>query len=220
MSSAIKSLAAFAADASNDGANAPATEAAIIGLVQEVFDQLVSQGVRGLAVCGVAEGDGVSHIAANLAAALGRAGVSTLLVDADLRMHRQFAPVLGLTPSLPGLTQLLTTSGVDPDTTIQFNVRPGLSVLPAGEPVANGADELSKSRFGELMDRWLREFEFVVVDTPPANQTPDTLRIARLTGYAVVVVRRDETFVDDLSLFIEELRDQGVTIAGAILNQG
>lgn len=191
----------------------------IAGLVQDVFDQLVSRGLRGLAVCGVAEGDGVSHIARSLATALGRAGVATLLVDADLRAHRDRSGDLLLDPALPGLADLLVEPGRDPDATVQFNVRPGLSVLPAGLVTTSSADALSGPRFDVLMDRWLREFEFVVLDTPPGNQTPDALRIARLAGSAVIVVRRDQTFVGDLNLFIEELRDQGVTILGAVLNE-
>lgn len=191
----------------------------IAGLVQDVFDQLVSRGLRGLAVCGIAEGDGVSHIARSLATALGRAGIATLLVDADLRAHRDRGQDILLDPTLPGLADLLVEPGRDPDETVQFNVRQGLSVLPAGRVTATSADALSVPRFDVLMDRWLREFEFVILDTPPGNQTPDALRSARLAGHAVIVVRRDQTFVGDLNLFIDELRDQGVTILGAVLNE-
>jgi capsular exopolysaccharide synthesis family protein len=194
--------------------------AAIDQLVQEVFDQLISRGVRALAICGVAEGDGVSEVAAALATALGRAGVSTLLVDGDLRPTSRRSSFASLAVAPVGLTDLLISPDADAEETIQFNVRPGLAVLLAGEPDPGVADALSGVRFATLMEGWLREFEFVIIDTPPANQMPDALRIARLAGYALLVVRRDETFVSDLSLFIQELQEQGVTVLGSVLNEG
>lgn len=218
ISSAKSAVIASAKRPEHERPETPAT-LPISGLVQDVFDQLVSRGLRGLAVCGVADGDGVSHIAQTLATALGRAGIATLLVDADLRAHRDRDQDILSDPSRPGLADLLIEPGRDPDETVQFNVRQGLSVLPAGRVTTTSADALSGPRFDFLMDRWLREFEFVILDTPPGNQTPDALRIARLAGHAVMVVRRDKTFVGDLNLFIEELRDQGVTILGAVLNE-
>lgn len=218
---ALKVLPQSSMEASLGGdAVSPELASSVAHLVQEVFDQLISRGVRALAICGVAEGDGVSLVAASLATALGGAGVSTLLIDGDLRPAARRSAFASLAASPVGLTDLLINAGADPDATIQFNARPGLSVLLAGEPAADSADALSGSRFAALMEGWLREFEFVVIDTPPANQMPDALRIARLAGYALLVVRRDETFVSDLSLFIEELQEQGVTILGSVLNQG
>ena len=198
----------------------PALATAITGLVQAILDELVSRGVRGLAICGVAEGDGVSFLSANLAAGLARAGLSTLLVDADIctpLQHILFDVSEGATF---GLSEVLKSNSPDPDAGIRPNVRPGLSVLFGGEAQPGVPDALSGAAFASLMDGWLRSYEFTIVDTPPANRTPDALRIARLAGHALLVVRRDQTFVSDLSLFIEELRDQNVTVFGSVLNEG
>ncbi|WP_068878145.1 MULTISPECIES: CpsD/CapB family tyrosine-protein kinase [unclassified Phenylobacterium] len=197
-----------------------ALSAAITGLVQEVFDQLISRGVRGLAICGVAEGDGVSFVAARLATALARSGVTTLLIDANLRAPGQRAHFPDAVEPTLGLIDLVSRPGVDPEAVIVPNVRPGLSVVFGGAPIPGVDDALSQSAFAGFVERCLRTFEFVVFDTPPANQTPDALRIARLAGYALLVVRRDQTFVSDLNHFIEELRDQGATIIGSLLNEG
>jgi len=201
-------------------ADAGAPREAMISLVQEILDNFVGRGIRGVALCGVAQGDGVSFIAANLATALGRAGVSTLLVDANLRSPRQQDLFEMRASNAPGLADLLLQPSLDADAVIHADLAPGLSVLFAGEPSARAADMLSETVFADRVDGWLRTFEFTIIDTPPANLTPDALRIARLAGHALLVVRDGETFVADLNLFVDELRDQGVTVLGAVLNEG
>src|SRR4051794_21921831 len=61
----------------------PAVEA-MRGLAIQLISQQVSSGRRGLAVCGASSGVGVTFTAANLAVAMSQAGVTTLLIDANM----------------------------------------------------------------------------------------------------------------------------------------
>lgn len=191
---------------------------AVRATAAEVVGRHVNRGHRGLAICGISSGVGASFLTANLAVALSEAGVSTLIVDANLRRPGQehfFRPA----GPVPGLRQVLGPEELSLADVVHQDVISRLSIVYAGQDEGRAADHLlGGERFRLFMEECLREHECTLVDTPGANLAPDARRVASVVGYALVVARRNLTFARDVALFMRELSVDGSTVIGSMLN--
>jgi protein-tyrosine kinase len=178
----------------------------------------IGLGRRAIAVCAVSEGVGCSFVAVNLAVAMSQVGLNTLLVDADMRRPslEAFVPPL---EARDGLGRFLARDeGLYADF-IQGSGIADLSVMYAGEGVANPQELLGGERFPMLMENCMREFDITIVDTPPANRYADARRIGSVVGHSLVVARRDVTLVEDLKTLIAELNVDHAHVVGTVLNE-
>lgn len=189
--------------------------------LQQIAAQLLARrqehGYRAIAVCGAGPGVGVSFLAANLAIAIAETGVSTLLIDANL--HRPNIDKL-LPPDGPtgGLLEVLRADGVAMPEITEDDILPNFSILYAGGAAADASELLGGDRFRQVVDLCSRTYEFTVLDTPPAGRYADARRISSLAGYSLIVARRGLTFVNDIETLAAELREDGVTVLGTVLN--
>jgi capsular exopolysaccharide synthesis family protein len=193
---------------------------AIRTLRTHVVAQHISQGRRALAVCGPNAGVGCSFLAANLAISLSQIGLKTLLVDGDLR--RPALDALIRPPHPPrGLIRCLTADDTPFSANIDADIMPNFSVLYAGEGAGapNTENLVAGNRFRALMNFCLREYDATIVDTPPANTSPDSLRISAVIGYSLIVTARDRTAVHDVKVLAAQLKADGAQIIGSVLNR-
>jgi len=149
-------------------------------------------------------GEGKTFTSCNYAVSLAQHGSKTLLIDADLRrpsVHTRFK----LKNNGPGLTEHVGRGLPLQDVVIKTIV-PNLDLLLTGGKCPNPAEFLSGAGFIETLQRALRTYDRVVVDSPPIIPVGDTRLIAPYvqTMYRVVraestsrhAVRRSITFLD------------------------
>jgi len=190
---------------------------AIRALRTHLMAQHFQQGRRALAICGPSAGVGCTFTAANVAVALSQIGMGTLLIDADLRRPSVDQIIQPARP-LAGLRQCLEDTGIGFEECIEREVLPQLSVMFAGGVAANPQELLASERFQAVMEYCLLEYDATVIDTAPANTCSDARRVSTVAGYAVIVARRDETFVDDVKTLTSELLGDHATVVGTVLN--
>ena len=179
--------------------------------------QLVSEHTREasvLAVLSPTPGEGRSLLASELAIAFAQLGRRTLLVDADLRrptVHTLFGAdnALGLTQALTSeeTPQLLGVEGV-----------PELLLLTSGQIGHNPLELLSDKRFERLLGDWRRNFDFILVDTPPVTQYTDGLLIASMAGNVLTLSRAAVTTYRDMKGMLQRLGNTQARILGAVIN--
>ena len=178
--------------------------------------QHVRNGRRSLALCAPTEGSGTTFLSVNLAVAFAQAGINTLLIDANMRdpgVQNYIRP-----PEEPiGLRQCL--SGDSSHTSMVYeDALQNLSVLYAGGVAENSQELLASRQFKSLIDNCMREYEMVIVDTPPGVSAADGVRIGMVVGYVLVVVRRNESLVGDMRTLMDGLTADRVRIVGTFLN--
>jgi capsular exopolysaccharide synthesis family protein len=183
-----------------------------------IMAQHVREGRKALAICAASAGVGCTFVAANLAIALSQIGLSTLLIDADLR-HPSMETLIPAPPRLAGLAQCLSSSDSQFSECIVSELLPNFSVMYAGAATSNPQELLAGDRFKSLIDFCLREFDVTIVDTPPANSCSDARRISTIVGYSLVVARRHKSFVKDVKTLSRELALDHSRVVGTVLNE-
>ena len=184
----------------------------------QIIAQHIKPGRRAFAFVAPMDGVGCSYLAANVAVALSQVGTKTLLVDGNLRSPR-IDQLFGLSASSPGLSSYLTLKAARPERVVHANVLPNLSVITAGPPVARPQELLSSARFRDGINTLLREYDIAIFDTPAANSCADALTIAGVIGYAVIVARRNRTFVADVATLAQQLSAARSAVLGSVLSE-
>jgi capsular exopolysaccharide synthesis family protein len=137
-------------------------------------------------------GEGKSVSSINLALSLAQQqGMRVLLIDADLRasaMERW----LGLETQEKGLSTALTDGG-SLDGLLVPIAEGKLWLLPAGPIPDQPAELLDSSNMKRLIEAARKQFDMVVIDSPPVLPVADPGILGRLVDGVVLVVRSGKT---------------------------
>jgi capsular exopolysaccharide synthesis family protein len=172
--------------------------------------------LRSIVVTSAAAGEGKSTMAAHLAMANADRGKKTLLVDGDLRrpsMHSKF----GLAPR-EGLSNVLTGELAWRDVILPIDGRPNMSLLPAGLGSHRAAD-LIGPRLATLLDEFAKEFDLVILDSPPLLGFAECLQMATAADGVLIISRAGETKRRAVAEVIAVLDRLRANIVGVVLNQ-
>lgn len=172
-------------------------------------------GRRSLAVCGATPEAGSTFVAANIAVAIAQAGIKTLLVDANLGSPGLERLIMPPDPAR-GLRQMLQ-GGSAPVDFVCPDVIPNLSVLYSGGGGSGSSELIASREFKAVIDEFVRDYEFTVIDTPPSKLSPDSRRIAAAVRYALIVARQDVSYVADVRALIDELESMQANVVGTFL---
>jgi capsular exopolysaccharide synthesis family protein len=172
--------------------------------------------LHSLVLTSAAPGEGKTTIAAHLAIANADRGKKTLLVDGDLRrpsLHAKF----GLTPK-EGLANVLTGELPWQDVVVPIEGRPNLSILPAGLGSHRAAD-LIGPRLATLLDEFGKDFDLVILDSPPLLGFAECLQMATAADGVLIISRAGETRRRAVAEVISVLNRLRANIVGVVLNQ-
>ncbi len=132
-------------------------------------------------------GSGKSFIAINSAIALAIKNKKVLVIDGDLR-HASLSAYI-FSPK-QGITNYLARQEEDiHKLIIQSNDYPSLSYLPVGLIPPNPTELLEDERFGNLLTRLGKEYDYVLIDCPPIDIVADPQIINKYVDRTIFVVR-------------------------------
>jgi len=164
-----------------------------------------SSRVIGITSCG--PGEGKSTTILNLALSFAQQNKKVLLIDADLRKPVLSQRIKLPHPSAPGLTRYLSTPGLRPEECIQSSdAIAGLSVMPVQEVPPFPSELLAQGRLDELMIWARKNFDVVLIDTPPLLLVTDALIVAPALDIILVIARVGHAQRRALRRVREELR--------------
>jgi polysaccharide biosynthesis transport protein len=161
-------------------------------------------------------GEGKSTLALSLAMANAEQGKRTLLIDGDLRQPA-IERMLRLDPDA-GLASVLAQTIPMRTATRAVAVRPNLFVLGSGTPLP-AALALIGPRMRVILAQATKEFDLVVLDSPPLLGCAETLELAAATDVTVLAVRSGHTPMKAVGDAVETLRRVNIPIAGIVLNE-
>jgi len=173
----------------------------------------IDQELKSILVTSSASEDGKTMVAWNLALTEAHAGKRILCIEADLRrptlaQRLQLANERGL--------GLVLAGSLEPQAAIQ-KAR-GVDVLPAGALPPNPAELIDSARMEGLLDWAEREYDRVIVDTPPAAIVADALPLIKRVDRVLVVVRLRRTARDAAEHLQEQLTIIEAPVIGIVVN--
>ncbi len=172
--------------------------------------------LRSIAITSAGPSEGKSTISAHLAIANSDRGKKTLLVDGDMRrpsLHSKF----GLTPRT-GLSNVLTGELQWQDVVLSVDGKPNLRILPAG-PGSHRSADLIGPRLSHLLDEFAKEYDLVILDSPPLLGFAESLQIATASDGVLIISMAGETKRKAVAAVISVLKRLRANIIGVVLNQ-
>lgn len=146
---------------------------------------LAAHGSAVVAVTSALEKEGKTTTLANVAVAAAEAGQKVLAVDANLRKPALHA-VFGL-PNGTGLSEYLSRGG-EGEPYMRETAYANLHVMLAGSIPANPPELLASAGMRAGLEGWKRQYDLVLVDTPPMLHLIDAkLLVADSDGVLLVV---------------------------------
>jgi len=180
--------------------------------------------IRSVLVASPAPEDGRTTVAWHLARAAASVGMEVLLLEADLR-RPALAARLGESGT-PGLIEVLNgEAGVrdvarstqDPGANGSARSTGWIELLPAGRSLDSSIDLIDSTKMREVVEEVEREYDLVIVDSPPSSEALDALALASMASATIVVNRLWHTPRKGAGELREQLRRVDARVLGLAL---
>lgn len=179
--------------------------------------QFSGRDLKVITLTSVQPGEGKSTLSANIAISFAKAGLKTLLIDADIRnsvMSGTFKAdekYEGLSSYLSGNAEL---SAVISHTNIE-----NLMLIPAGHVPSNPTTLLQNSNFNFMIDTVKELFDYVIIDTPPIGLVIDSAIISQKADANILVTEAGAIKRRFIQKAKEQMEQSGALFLGVILNK-
>lgn len=180
-----------------------------------IMFSLISDGCKKIVISSSLAGEGKTTTAVHTAISLAQVNKKILLIDADLRkpkIHQFFN-----TKNTPGLTNYLAHMA-DLGNIIHSTSYKNLSLLCSGATVPNPSELLASVKMTDLLNCLAKEFDYIIMDTPPINVVVDALPLIKQSDGVVLVAREGSSTYPELNKTIKEIEVINAKILGIILN--
>lgn len=179
--------------------------------------QFCGDDVKVISITSCVPNEGKSMVSFNLAVSIAETGKKVLFIDADLRK----SVLIGrykINKAIKGLTQYL--SGVEDLDSVKYTTNvENLDMILSGPVLPNPAELLNNEKFTALVEGTKKEYDYVVIDTPPIGQVIDPAIVAQQTDGVIFLVSQANVSYKYAQKQIEQLKRSGCRILGAVLNK-
>lgn len=154
--------------------------------------------------------------AVNTAIIFAQMGLRTVLVDADLRRPRchkvlSLEKDFGLTAVLTGHVTLAAVARATPTERFSF--------ISSGSLPPNPAELLGSAKMREIVEDLTRDYESIVLDSPPVMPVTDAVLVAGVVDGVVIVVDSQRTAKQLIREVRTKLINFDAKILGVVLNR-
>lgn len=168
-----------------------------------------------IVITGPSPGVGKSFLAVNLAIVMADAGKKILLIDADLRKGA-INKLFGINRE-NGLSNVILSDISVQDVTKEIPLA-NIDFIPTGTIPPNPSELLLHERFGQLLDGLSKQYDLIIIDSPPILAVTDAAIISRLAGATLMVIKAGMHTKRELEQSIRRFSQSGVSIKGIVFN--
>ena len=144
-------------------------------------------------------GEGKSITSANVAIAMAQTGAKVLLIDCDLRksvQHKIFKV----------------------EDCVHKKVTKNLDLISSGPIPPNPSELIASQNMKNFIEEVQKNYDYVIVDTPPIGVVSDALELSQYTGGLVIVTRQGVTTYEDVKRTLSSAKFLNVNILGLVVN--
>jgi capsular exopolysaccharide synthesis family protein len=177
-------------------------------------DDRLSQGAV-IMVTSASESEGKTLLSTQLAIGLAHSGRRTLLLDGDFRKPRCHQQ-LGL-PEAPGLNEVLNGE-IALEVALKDVPNSEAKFMTSGQANPQVIKSLSNGNFANLLQRLRKDFDLIIIDSPPTLLVSDGLLIGKLADAAIMVVRSKVSKGPAVFSAFEQLSALKIPTLGVVVN--
>ncbi|MDO8333600.1 MAG: polysaccharide biosynthesis tyrosine autokinase [Nitrosomonas sp.] len=166
-------------------------------------------------ITGPSPGVGKTFVASNLATVMADAGKKILLIDADMRkgaIHKMFG-----VKRENGLSEVILDAITVQDATRKIP-QANIDFIPTGTIPPNPSELLIHQNFIQLLEGFAKQYDLIIIDSPPILAVTDAAIIGRMVGATLMVIKAGLQNKRELEQSIKRFSQSGVAIKGFIFN--
>jgi tyrosine-protein kinase Etk/Wzc len=166
-------------------------------------------------ITGPAPGVGKSFVSTNFAHVVAQSNQKVLLIDADMRkghIHKEYDMTRG-----PGLSELIIGE-IDKATAVRNSGFENVDILTTGALPPNPSELLMHENFERHLNEFAKEYDLVLIDTPPLLAVTDAAVIGRLCGTTFVLLRYGVHSMAEIQAVTKRLRQNSIEPRGFVFN--
>lgn len=174
--------------------------------------------IKALLITSTLPQEGKTTTCINLGITLAQQGHKTIIMDCDFRkpmLHRYFSKYIE--NSKQGLSDVLIEKVKLKDIVIK-STTDNLYFATSGTIPSNPAELLGSLKMGKIIEKLKEDFEYIIVDAPPALGVADARVLGKICDAIMVVVMAKKTNRDAALEVKDELERSGEKIIGFVFN--
>lgn len=187
-------------------------------LASRIDYKLKKRGYKTILVTSVAENEGKSTVAVNLAIALAKRNKKVLVIDMDLAKPAIYKLLESRNFSKAGLINYLNGE-ISLDKVIQYDKKSGIYAILNAKGVGNSRKYLRSGNLRELLNICRKEFDYIILDSSPVSAGTASERLTDCVDASILVVHQDRVWMSDLNDAMETLKNGSAEFFGYVLNE-
>jgi len=178
----------------------------------------LKKGYSVFAITSSTESEGKTTCSVNTALSLAKSGKSVLLIDADLRKPA-VCKTLGI--SLEGERGVydIVTGKRTFEESVKYIEKLNLYLLVASAAVQDPSETLASEAMAEIIKQARANFDYVIVDCPPAGVVADAAIVANYTDSVIFVTAEERVAIPQIEYALSDLTTAKSEILGCIYNR-
>ena len=164
------------------------------------------------------ESEGKTTCSANIALSLAKSGKSVLLIDADLRKPA-VCKTLGIAiEGEKGIYDIVHGNKTFEES-VKYIEKYNLYLLVCSAAVADPSETLASEQMAKLVEQAKREFDYVIIDCPPAGVVADAAIVANYTDTIIFVTAEERVAIPQIEYALSDIMTTKADVMGCIYNR-
>lgn len=159
-------------------------------------------------------GEGKTTTVINVAIALSQLGKKTLVLEADLRVPSLYRKLH--LQNQKGLSSVLV--GFNEVSEVINKINANLDVITSGPTPPNPSELLSSKSMDALLEKLSKEYDYIVIDTPPIDVVTDALALVPKTAGLLMVIQDRSTTHDVFQKTLSAIELADTKLLGVVIN--
>ena len=160
--------------------------------------------------------DGKTTVTVNLALMFALSDAKVVLIDADIRKGR--VAKYFKRKSSPGLSDCLSGQNTLDEVIHKSHLNENLSYITCGTHSPKPYELLESDEMKKLIEDLRKEYDYIIIDTPPILLISDALAVAPFTDGVALVCRHQVSYVSDITRALNSLNFAHANVLGVIVN--